>query len=437
MENKDKDRLTKKSVNNNYIIGGDKNVVISRNGEYSFPPTETTEPHLVPARANTTGNKPYVNLIIADYKKIEMGLTDDLLENSNQTQHNVVKIDVQPPPLPLNFENSTYSPTSDSEDSELTSWFPIARFVVVGIVAAAVTWIILLASITLLPGLEAELAQTGTLASVSNGVKLAILYGIIFIATLYISLAPKLLDIKYGPPPIELEEFTPKPVDAYAFLSNLEAIKAEYDSVLDINNRIQISTMSVLQKNRATEMMVLVEEVIDTTRSLYQLNKITDENTHAISDKIKGFKDGMIELIEKQADKLTSKFDNINMPDTYEKEDELERLRSRGAKLLAKIENDSAFDGSEDKFRLGKIVYSRLDELWRGYITAKKDYYEEDNSGSLKVGRSTESNPDVIIEKIFADINNIYNGIDTGVNSVKKTAAMNELLSNKNYFEQL
>mgnify|MGYP003429663887 FL=1 len=107
MENKDKDRLTKKSVNNNYIIGGDKNVVISRNGEYSFPPTETTEPHLIPARADTTGNEPYVDLMIADYKKMKLGLTDDLLENSNQTQHNVVKIDVQPPPLPLNFENSS------------------------------------------------------------------------------------------------------------------------------------------------------------------------------------------------------------------------------------------------------------------------------------------------------------------------------------------
>ncbi|MBO6225839.1 MAG: hypothetical protein J6N72_10415, partial [Psychrobacter sp.] len=342
----------------------------------------------------------------------------------------------------------------DFEEDESAPLISATRIITVGVVAGFVEWVVLLASMTLLPGLEAEVAAKGGMVV---GAMVA-LYIVIYIGTYYLSIAHQLLQEagRSQEPTVQLtdkERFTslvedykkyslqklppPIPVDNYAFLEDLVTIKSEYNGVLDINHRIQASTMSNLQKSRATEMMALVEEVIDTARLLHQLNKITPENTDVITHKINNFKEAMIAFIEKHANKLSSKFDNINMPDTYEKEDELERLRTRGAKLLAKIENDTTFDGSEDKFRLGKIIYNRLDELWHGYITAKKNYYEECNEDLLSIQGGSDTNPDVIIDKIFTDINNIYNDIENGVNSVNKKSTMNELLSNKNYFEQL
>lgn len=216
--------------------------------------------------------------------------------------------------------------------------------------------------------------------------------------------------------------------EKYSFLNVLPIMSKEIKDINAVNKRIKKSDMSTIHKARANEIMMLTDKVVDTMRSMHSLGRLTAKDEVMAVSKLSEFKSGLSSLIEKKADHLFSELDNIKMPDTYDKEDELEQLKIQGITLLDAVKKDPVFDTSENRYVLDKVVNERLDEVWQGYIAAKRVYNDGNISGEL--------NPDVVIDDIFSEIRRMYSDMNNDFHVGRQSSTISNLLANKNYFKQ-
>lgn len=220
------------------------------------------------------------------------------------------------------------------------------------------------------------------------------------------------------------------------FLKDYPAILQERKAVNELTTRIKQSKMTTSQKERAAELESLSDKTIETLRELHQLGKVSGENKSMAAIKLGEVKAGLTMLVNNHSNMVASGFSDIKIPDTFQKQEQLELLRIEGKRLLARIENDPNFDSVEDKFRLAVIVEKRLDEVWTDYVTAKTSFFDDNEEGIFTINKSKGTTPDTIIDMIFDDISNIYQDISVGAKNTKKTNDLGDLLTSKRYFER-
>lgn len=220
------------------------------------------------------------------------------------------------------------------------------------------------------------------------------------------------------------------------FLKDYPTLKQEREAIKDMVGRIKQSKMTNIQKQRATTLLDLSEETIQTLRELHQLGKVSSSNKLMVASKLSEVKAGLMAMVDSHTSMLASGFADIKIPDTFQKQERLEQLRIEGKRLLAKIESDPNFDSHEDKFRLGVIVEKRLDEVWDQYAAAKSSYFDDNQEGVFTITNSKTTTPDTIIDMIFDDIAGIYHDIGSGAKSTKKAHDLGDLLTSKSYFER-
>lgn len=219
------------------------------------------------------------------------------------------------------------------------------------------------------------------------------------------------------------------------FLRKYKKAAAAYKQIQTQHASIQDSGMSPLQKERANRLVALADRTIDNMRLLDRVGDVDLKDLEKITGKLASVDEGLSGLVDTYKKYLAGEFDNIEIPDSYTKQDELEELRIKGVSLLSEIKDDSDFNNSEDKFRLNKIVNEQLDDLWANYTSAKASYRKEITNSPFGVKSSTKHNPDDILDIVFASIRSTYKDIENGVKSAKQELAMTKLLTTKNYFE--
>lgn len=248
------------------------------------------------------------------------------------------------------------------------------------------------------------------------------------------------------PPPPMREQLLTEPApkrrprmiypDNYAFLDKYTDIKNSYLRVSNLYARIRNSDMSQMLKTRADELKASSERTIDTLRSLDKVAPATEKSVSEAQSKLSAVIESLSGVIESYQSVMNAEFDSIKIPDTYEQQDELEKLRAEGKVLLARIQADSNFDVSEDKFRLDKIVNERLDQVWLDYTSAKSKYYKAASPKTLLItDQRASQDPDAALINVFTEIKSIYNDIEFTINSKQRDSAMSDLAANKNYFE--
>lgn len=247
-----------------------------------------------------------------------------------------------------------------------------------------------------------------------------------------------------APPPIrnsETDDLQPHrervPFQAHlTFLNSYDGIKKNHARIVNLHARIKNSDMSAMLKTRADELKASSDKAIDALRSIDKVAPATDKNVSDANLKLVSVIDALSGVVEQYQEVMSSEFDNIKIPDTYKQQDELEKLRAEGRALLARIQNDSNFDTSEDRFRLDKIVNERLDQVWRDYTAAKRKHYAAPPSNRLLItDQRSSQDPDAALDTVFNEIKSIYSDIEIGVRSSQRDTTMKELMVNKNYFE--
>lgn len=251
---------------------------------------------------------------------------------------------------------------------------------------------------------------------------------------------------KLAPPPMREEEEDGDAVAStdrstalpgkYDFLAEYPDTALSYSQIVNLHSRIKNSDMSLLLKHRADGLKATAEKTIDTLCSIQKVAPVTESNISNASSKLSDVTKSLSEIIESYQDAMNDEFDKIKISDTFEQQDELEQLRREGQALLNKIKNDASFEISEDKFRLNKIVNERLDQVWRDYTAAKREYYAPaPNETLLITDQRSSQDPDAALNNVFLEIKSIYSDIELGVKTKQKEITMTNLMANKNYFE--
>lgn len=214
-----------------------------------------------------------------------------------------------------------------------------------------------------------------------------------------------------------------------------EDVNFKYNALQELNVTIRASAMSEVQKKRAEELSGLADKTIDNAKELSKLGVVAVLDIEKIEAKLDELTYALEAMLEKERRLISSRFDNITIPESYAKQDRLEQLREQGKALLLKIENNTEVDNIENKVILNKVVYERLDELWQNYEAAKNDI-STSNNDVLRLGSKVKDSPDIVLDDIFNSISTLYSDINSGFTGINNSKGMSDLLSSKNYFER-
>lgn len=221
----------------------------------------------------------------------------------------------------------------------------------------------------------------------------------------------------------------------FMFLKEYSLIEEDRGAIEDIVKRIKNSNMSPTQKEASESLLLVQRQTIDSFRELHDIGAVTKESECLVVEKLRQVKSRLFDLVNKHGLALTKNITDIEIPDTYAKQDELEVLRKKGRLLLDNIEGNVDYRSNEDVFRLTTIVERRLDEVWSDYLSAKSSYYISDDT-DLLINKAQNKSPDDILDDIFNEIRSIYDQITAGDKSSKKRNDMAVLAATHNYFEQ-
>lgn len=220
------------------------------------------------------------------------------------------------------------------------------------------------------------------------------------------------------------------------FLKGYSELNLVYNRVIDLVTRINKSSVATKHEFHVKNLMDAANKTVSTLKSMSELTTPSLSSVVKAQEKLEKIEKALKEILDSEANLLSVVFDEIQIPETYKVQLQIEELKNKGEVLLRKLDRNPTLINSEDRLRLQVIVNKRLDEVLVQYLHANIDNEDEYHAVAATKNGSKAVSPDIIVKGILSDVEDIFDSVSKGQKVRVDTEVLTNLLATKRYFEK-